>query len=188
MSATGRAFTRRDVRLFEAAAANFGTWLPSAIRRVDADPDRRVVTRSFDQILDGYVRAAHAANDTASLVLLSSGDAPLSLQAAHTWIRTVRPQLRPTDLAGRLTSGEVVILLLETPPPGAQVVARRLARVFETRPHGSEPAVRIGWPAKSATSHRPPNWSRVRALTHSFCNRSTVLNHRWKSEKVRTFD
>jgi hypothetical protein len=144
MSATGRAFTRRDVRLFEAAAANFGTWLPSAIRRIDADPDRRVVARSFDQILEGYVRAAHAANDAASLVLLSSGDAPLSLQAAHTWIRTVRPQLRPTDLAGRLSSGEVGILLLETPPPGAQVVARRLARVFETRPHGSEPAVRIG--------------------------------------------
>jgi hypothetical protein len=144
MGATGRVFTRRDVRLFEAAAANFGTWLPSAIRRIDADPDRRVVTRSFDQILDGYVRAAHAANDAASLVLLSSADAPLSLQAAHNWIRTVRPQLRPTDLAGRLTSGEVGILLLETPPPGAQVVARRLARVFETRPHGSEPAVRIG--------------------------------------------
>ena len=144
MRATGRVFTRRDVRLFEAAAANFGTWLPSAIRRIDADPDRRVVARSFDQILDGYVRAAHAANDAASLVLLSSADAPLSLQAAHTWIRTVRPQLRPTDLAGRLTSGEVGILLLETPPPGAQVVARRLARVFETRPHGSEPAVRIG--------------------------------------------
>ena len=153
MCATGRAFTRRDVRLFEAAAANFGTWLPSAIRRIDADPDRRVVTRSFDQILDGYVRAAHAANDTASLVLLSSGDAPLSLQAAHTWIKTVRPQLRPTDLAGRLTSGEVGILLLETPPPGAQVVARRLARVFETRPHGSEPAVRIG--VASQVGHEP---------------------------------
>ena len=84
MAATGRVFTRRDVRLFEAAAANFGTWLPSAIRRIDADPDRRVVARSFDQILEGYVRAAHAANDAASLVLLSSGDAPLSLQAAHT--------------------------------------------------------------------------------------------------------
>lgn len=144
MRANGRVFTRRDVRLFEAAAGNFGTWLPSAVRRIDTDPDRRVVARSFDQILDGYVRAAHASNDTASLVLLSSGDVPLSLQAAHTWIRTVRPQLRPTDLAGRLTSGEVGILLLETPPPGAQVVARRLARVFEARPHGAEPVVRIG--------------------------------------------
>jgi hypothetical protein len=144
MRATSRVFTRRDVRLFEAAAANFGTWLPSAIRVIDADPDRRVLARSFDQILDGYVRAAHAANDAASLVLLSSGDEPLSLQAAHVWIRTVRPQLRPTDLAGRLASGEVGILLLETPPPGAHVVAKRLARVFETRPQGSEPAVRIG--------------------------------------------
>ena len=56
----------------------------------------------------------------------------------------IESEQHATDLAGRLSSGEVGILLLETPPPGAQVVARRLARVFETRPHGSEPAVRIG--------------------------------------------
>jgi hypothetical protein len=144
MRATGHVFTRRDVRLFESAVANFGTWLTSAIRRLGVELERRGVARSFDQILDGSVRAAHASNDVASLLLLSARPASLSLQMAHSWLKMLRPQLRPTDLAGRLTSGEVGILLLQTPQPGAHVVARRLARVLEAGPRGSEPAVRIG--------------------------------------------
>jgi hypothetical protein len=144
MRSTGQVFTRRDVRLFEAAVANFGTWLTSAIRRLGVELERRGVTRSFDQILDGYVRAAHASNDAASLLLISARPASLSLQMAQSWLQMLRPQLRPTDLAGRLTSGEVGILLLQTPQPGAHVVARRLVRVLETGPRGSEPTVRIG--------------------------------------------
>jgi len=42
-------------------------------------------------------------------------------------------------------------------------VSSRPDLTARNRPSGS------GWPAKSVTSHRPPNWSRVRALTHSFC-------------------
>jgi len=144
MRATGRAFTRRDARLFEAAAANFSTWLTSAIPRLGGAVERRSVARSFDQILDGYVRAAQTSNDVASLLLISAGHASLSLQTAPAWVRMLRSQLRPTDLAGRLTSGEVGILLLQTPYVGAQVVARRLARMLDARPRGEEPAVRIG--------------------------------------------
>jgi len=142
--ATGRVLTQRDVRLFEAAAANFGTWLTSAVRRLDAELERRDAARSFDQILDRYVRAAHASNDATSLLLLSAGHAALSLQAAQAWLKMLRPQLRPTDLAGRLTSGEVGILLLETPQRDAHAVARRLTRMIDARPQGSEPVVRIG--------------------------------------------
>ena len=150
MRVASRAFTRRDVRLFEAAAANFGTWLPAATRRVEAESDRRVVARSFDDILEGYVRTAHASDEAASLVLFSGRDESPSLQAAQSWIRMLRPQLRPTDLAGRLTSGEVGILLLETPQRGAQVVARRLARVLDAGTHGAEPTVRVGVASQSA--------------------------------------
>ena len=139
-----QAFTRRDARLFEAAVANFGMWLTSAIRRLGPELERRGVARSFDQILDGYVKAAHASNDAASFLLLSARPASLSLQMAHAWIKLLRPQLRPTDLAGRLTSGEVGILLLQTSQPGAQVVARRLARALESGSAGTGAAVRIG--------------------------------------------
>ena len=149
MRAAGRVFTRRDVRLFEAAAANFGTWLPAATRRVVTESDRRVVARSFDDILDGYVRTAHASNEAASLVLLSGRDESPTLQAAQSWIRMLRAQLRPTDLAGRLTSGEVGILLLETPHGGAQVVARRVARVIDPGAHGAVPMIRVGVASQS---------------------------------------
>jgi hypothetical protein len=150
MRVSGRVFTRRDVRLFEAAAANFGTWLPTATRRVEAEPDRRTVTRSFDDILDGYVRTAHATNEAASLVLFSGRDESPSLQAAQSWIRLLRPQLRPTDLAGRLASGEVGVLLLETPQGGAQIAARRLTRALDAGRRGAEPMVRVGVASQSA--------------------------------------
>jgi hypothetical protein len=149
MRVTGRVFTRRDVRLFEAAVATFATWLTSAIRRLSTELERRGEARSFDQLLDRYVRAANASRDATSLLLLSAHESPFSVQTAHSWIKRLRLQLRPTDLAGRLTSGEVGILLLQTPQPGAQVVARRLARMLQAFPRDSEPAVRIGVASQS---------------------------------------
>ena len=144
----GKSFTPRDLKLFEAGVATFGAWLPSAIRRVTG-AERRGVVRSFDQIVDRYARASHEARDEASLILISAGQSTLSLDTTHTWIKRLRPQLRPTDLAGRLSSGELGILLLQTPHAGAQTVARRLSRVLaagagEERAAGEEHAVRIG--------------------------------------------
>jgi hypothetical protein len=144
MRALDRVFTRRDIKLFEAAVANFSTWLTSAIGRIAADRERRGRLRSFDEIVDRYVQAAQASKDTASLVLLSSDDQTLSPQGAQALIRLLRPQLRPTDLAGRLTSGDVGILLLRTPGLAAQVVARRLAILLESAAHTLERRLRIG--------------------------------------------
>jgi hypothetical protein len=139
----GSFFTPRDSRLFEAAATSFTAWLPSAIRRLAAG-ERRGVVRSFDQIVDRYAREAHAAQDDASLILISVGDRALTLDTTHSWIKRLRPQLRPTDLAGRLASGELGILLLQTPQAGAQVVARRLWRVLGAGSPTEGPEVRIG--------------------------------------------
>jgi len=141
----GHVFTRRDVRLFETAVGNFATWLTSATRRLGADGERRGAARSFDQILDRYAREAHASNDPASLILISPDMSTPSLQLAHAWIKRLRTQLRPTDLAGRLSSGEVAILLLQTPHAGAHIVARRLTRTLALSSGSSKSdAVRIG--------------------------------------------
>jgi hypothetical protein len=139
----GSYFTPRDLKLFESAAASFTAWMPSALRRVGAG-ERRGVVRSFDQIVDRYAREAHAAQDDASLILISVGEKALSLDTTHSWIKRLRPQLRPTDLAGRLASGELGILLLQTPQSGAQVVARRLWRVLVAGAPPDRPPVRIG--------------------------------------------
>ncbi|HEY2908560.1 MAG TPA: hypothetical protein VGJ29_21825 [Vicinamibacterales bacterium] len=141
----GHLFTRRDVRLFETAVGNFATWLTSATRRLGGDGERRDAARSFDQILDRYAREAHASNDPASLILISPDTSAPSLQVAHAWIKRLRTQLRPTDLAGRLSSGEVAILLLQTPHAGAHIVARRLVRTLAVSSGSAKPdTARIG--------------------------------------------
>jgi hypothetical protein len=136
-------FTPRDAKLFEAAAGSFAAWLPSGLRKIGVG-ERRSLARSFDQIVERYAREAHASQDAASLILVSTGDRAPSLDTTHAWIKRLRPQLRPTDLAGRLASGELGILLLQTPQAGAQVVARRLSRMLAPRAPGVDPAVRIG--------------------------------------------
>jgi hypothetical protein len=145
-AAPGHAFTRRDAKLFETAVGNFATWLTSATRRFGGEGERRDGARSFDQILDRYAREAHASNDPASLILISPDASAPSPPVAHAWIKRLRTQLRPTDLAGRLSSGEVGILLLQTPHAGAHIVARRLARSLGTATASgrSETALRIG--------------------------------------------
>jgi hypothetical protein len=142
-TASREAFNPRDVRLFETVVTSFRAWLPAALRRLGGG-ERRGIVRSFDQIVDRYARESHAANDAASLILISAGADALSLDTTHAWIRRLRPQLRPTDLAGRLASGELGILLLQTPPAGAHVVARRLSRVLAPSAPDGDPAVRIG--------------------------------------------
>ena len=134
-----------ELLLIETAVGNFATWLTSATRRLGGDGERRGAARSFDQILDRYAREAHASNDPASLILISPDTSGASLQMAHAWIKRLRTQLRPTDLAGRLSSGEVGILLLQTPHAGAHIVARRLARTLAGSSGSAKPdAVRIG--------------------------------------------
>ena len=145
MRATGHVFTRRDVRLFEAAVNNFGTWLTSAIRRLGVELERRgvgAIVRSDSRRL----RACRARVPRCAHRCSCFRPAPRRCRCKwrSPWLKLLRPQLRPTDLAGRLTSGEVGILLLQTPQPGAHVVARRLVRVLEAGPRGSEPTVRIG--------------------------------------------
>lgn len=145
-AAPGRGFTRREAKLFDTAVANFATWLTSATRRLGDEGERRGTARSFDQILDRYAREAHASNDPASLILISPDVATATHQETHAWIKRLRPQLRPTDLAGRLTSGEVGILLLQTQHADAHIVARRLARllVIPSTPDKPESSLRIG--------------------------------------------
>lgn len=142
-AAPGRSFSPRDVKLFEATVASFSAWLPSAARRLGPG-ERRGIVRSFEQIVDRWARDAHTAGDAASLILIGAGGAPLSLETTHAWIKRVRPQLRPTDLAGRLSSGELAILLLQTPTAGAHIVAKRLSRALALPPSGEPRGVRIG--------------------------------------------
>ena len=72
------------------------------------------------------------------------GHAEASGDLAYEWIRRLRSQLRPTDLAGRLTTGEVAVVAIETSLPGALVVARRIAHVLNDSIDSVQKRVRVG--------------------------------------------
>src|SRR5579864_7337531 len=110
----GRGFSVREQTLFEAAVDNVRTWLATAAAQMAIHSERRRGQRSFEEIVERYVRDAHGARD-AALILISPTGAAGSPQTAYEWIRHVRPQLRPTDLTGRLASGDVAVLALDTP-------------------------------------------------------------------------
>ena len=139
-----RAFTARDVKLFESIRDTFDMWLPAVLRQARAGSERRGRASSFDEVVDRYARDAYASGAIASFILIGGRDASVAPPMVQSWIRRLRPELRPTDLAGRLGSGEIGILLLQTPGDGAQVAARRLARLFNTTTTANEPAVRVG--------------------------------------------
>jgi hypothetical protein len=139
-----RVFTERDVKLFESARETFDMWLPQALRQLRGGAERRGAASSFDEVLDRYARDAYASRDVASFILIGGRDVSVAPQTTQRWIRRLRPELRPTDLAGRLRSGEVGILLLQTPGDGAHVVAQRLTRLFKSTATAEEPAIRVG--------------------------------------------
>ncbi|MCU1385653.1 MAG: hypothetical protein JWL71_4350 [Acidobacteria bacterium] len=143
-AAPGRVFTARDVMLFESVRDTFDMWLPTVLRQAPAGRERRGRVDSFDDVIDRYARDAYAAGDAASFILIGGRDASIAPQVMQRWIKRLRPELRPTDLAGRLRTGEIGILLLQTPSDGAQVAAQRLARLFDATTTADEPAVRVG--------------------------------------------
>jgi hypothetical protein len=145
MRASGdHVFTERDVKLFDSARETFDMWLPPALRQLRGGAERRGAASSFDEVLDRYARDAYASRDVASFILIGGGEVSVAPQTTQRWIRRLRPELRPTDLAGRLRSGEVGILLLQTPGDGALVVAQRLARLFKSTATAEEPPIRLG--------------------------------------------
>jgi hypothetical protein len=119
------AFSGRDEKLFETTATILSKWLASVIQRLSVAGDRRLAQRTFDQVVAQYESDA-ATPDDLSLIVISIGSALASPRLARDWINELRGQLRPTDLVGRLLSGELGILLLHTAEGGAQVVVQRL--------------------------------------------------------------
>jgi hypothetical protein len=122
----GRRLTPRDEQLVRTAASTFGPWLNAALQRLDDGRERRTAARPFDQIIEQYADRAIAQRGEVSVVVLRVREAAARPDLVHMWIAHIRRQLRVADLAGRLISGDVGILLPDTPIDGAQVVADRV--------------------------------------------------------------
>jgi hypothetical protein len=136
-------FTQRDAKLFEAAAWTLSRWFSTAADQLAAPREQLPAAQSFDEVVERCVRAQRRSGH-AALILIMPGHADAPADLAYEWIRRLRSLLRPTDLAGRLTSGEVAVVAIETTPPGALVVARRIARVLNDPIDGVSKPVRVG--------------------------------------------
>ena len=149
-AATRHNFTRRDVQVFEAAAWTLSRWFSTVAGQLAAASDVATV-QSFDEVVERCVRARDRSWTPALILIMpDSPDTPTDL--AYEWIRRLRTELRPTDLAGRLTTGEVAVVAVETTPPGALAIAQRIARVLNEPIQAIQRRVRVGLAAGDRAS------------------------------------
>ena len=124
-----RPFTQREEKLLEAVGATLGAWLVAVLPQLATVGERRSGFRSFDQIVEQQTGEPVAREDI-SLIVVRLGEGVPPPDVARTCVGAIRSCLRPTDMAGRLTSGEVGVLLPDTPLDGAQVVVGRIREVL----------------------------------------------------------
>jgi hypothetical protein len=136
-------FTQRDVRLFDGATWTLSRWFSTMAEQLAAPREQLAPAQSFDEVVERCVRAGRRSG-SAALILIMPGHADASSDLAFDWIRRLRSRLRPTDLAGRLATGEVAVVAIETTPPGALVVARRIAHGLNESVDGAQKRVRVG--------------------------------------------
>lgn len=128
----GRPLTLRDERLLQSASVTLSAWLRAVSNRLAGAPERRKVSRSFEQIIEEHIAEAAAQAEHVAVIVLSFGAEPRGSETTLSWIGTIRRLLRPTDVAGRLSSGDVGVLLPDTSHEGADVVLGRLRALVDS--------------------------------------------------------
>jgi hypothetical protein len=134
-------FTMREQRLGEVAASLLASWLGAALVTQLPARERRALSGNFDQLIDTRaVRATEAGLDASLLVFrFDADDQPVTV--TQTWVGEIRRRLRPFDVAGTLTTGEIAVLLPDTPEDRAVRVADRLVQSFHRE--GADPNDRV---------------------------------------------
>lgn len=128
---TAPPLTRRDELLVQSTASTLGAWLPGAAARLPIEADRRTGRRSFDQIIEQHAKMLMASGQPVSIIVISLGpDAGHLDAAAQACVAHVRSLLRPNDMAGRLSSGHICVILPDTHEDGASVVAARVHQLI----------------------------------------------------------
>lgn len=122
----------REERLLQSAASTLGAWLSMVAPRLPARTERRTGPRSFDHLVEQQARDAHAEEKEFSVMVVVLGPDPPEHHVTHACVAQIRGQLRPSDMAGRLSSGHIGVALPDTPPDGATVVADRLRQLIRS--------------------------------------------------------
>jgi hypothetical protein len=128
----GRLLRPRDERLLRAAAAPLTSWLWSVAPRLSPVQERRRGQRSFEDLVQLYELNAARLRHDVSMIIVSVAERARVMNRTQTWVGHIRQQLRPSDLAGQLSGGDIGILLPQTSRAEAHVVADRLRRIIRT--------------------------------------------------------
>jgi hypothetical protein len=125
-----RPLNARDEKLMRTAAFTLGAWLKALEHRLAAASQRRSGKKTFDLIIEQYAREAAHRGDEIAMVLVAVGPDASLRELTQDVIAQLRGRLRPTDLVGRLTSGDIAVLMLDTPADGAHLVLERIRSLF----------------------------------------------------------
>lgn len=131
-----RPLSGRDEQLLRLAASTLGTWLNAAADRLGNNTERRGRLRSFDQVLKRRLDDALKRGEQISVIVITFGPGLARTEIAHEFVGRIRQHLRPADMAGRLSSGEIGVVLPDTSSEGARFVIERLRHLlaFDTDP------------------------------------------------------
>jgi len=123
----GHPFTRRERRICETAAAVLGSWLAAALQNGQLGSERRTRGASFEDLIAGTL-----SGDADVSVLVFKPRSEGDTSSTRLAVGEIRRQLRPFDVAGTLTTGEIGVLLKNASSDIARQVARRLRNSFES--------------------------------------------------------
>jgi hypothetical protein len=160
---TERPLAGREERLLQSAASTLGAWLTMVAAKLPMRHERRNGPRSFDQVVEQETRDAKAQQKNVSVMVVFLGPHPPEARVTHACVSQIRGQLRPSDMAGALSSGHIGVILTDTPADGAAVVADRLRRMIKSDlGFGPFPqASVIAAPAADHISQRLETYARV---------------------------
>ena len=144
------------------------------------------MSRSFEQIIEQHVAGAAARSEDVGVIVLSFGAEPRGAETTLSWIGNTAACSGPTDLVGRLSSGDIGVLLPDTPhkaprsswrgsglveaPKAPALLAVRVVRDGQPRGRFAAPALLVGSAGQSrhgpSTTVVTPALSPVHGTAH----------------------
>jgi hypothetical protein len=147
-------FTRAAEGDLQVAADVFHSWALGILGRAGEKPERRARKRGFADLLDALADRALAEGTPVTAAVLSAADARFRPTGViQAWVAELRSHLRPQDLAGILTEGEIGVLLHDATAEQAQVVMVRL-RDSIAGPSGQPVALSVGLASRAPQGDR----------------------------------
>jgi hypothetical protein len=124
--------TFHERRLVQTSADLLEAWTRRVVKKSDASGERRLLARSFEEILLQMARHTLESGVPVTTVVFSFRDPLFGAAEVQTRISRIREQVRPADIVGRLAAGEIGMLLYGTAAERARIVVDRVGHVLDT--------------------------------------------------------